>query len=161
MIRYDMPKEIAELQSRIDRRDVYHYGSEDYGLELDTHVTLVPCLENGIDSSLLKPYLKPLSRYKAMLVSLGKFENEKFDVLKIDVISSELFNTNKRICADFSTYTEYTEYHPHVTVAYMKKGMADKYLSDDPIKKGAVVLFPSRFDLSRYVGSRQVNECWT
>lgn len=155
-----MPREIAELQSRIDSRDVYRYGSRDYGLETDTHVTLVPCLENGIDAELLKPYLKPLDRYTALLLSLSKFENEKFDVLKIDVLSAELVNTNARITKDFETYTEYKEYHPHVTVAYMKKGMADKYLDPDPIRGCWINLRPRVFDLSWYKGSRQVNVQW-
>lgn len=42
----------------------------------------------------------------------------------------KLHNTNRKICDKFKTFSEYDEYHPHMTIAYMKKGMADKYLQD-------------------------------
>ena len=47
-----------------------------------------------------------------------------------DVASFEekynLLQTNKRICSKFPTFSQFKVYRPHMTIAYLKKGMADK-----------------------------------
>ena len=41
----------------------------------------------------------------------------------------KLHDTNRKICDKFKTFSEYDEYHPHMTIAYLKKGMADYLLT--------------------------------
>lgn len=131
MIGYEMPEMIQELQNSIPYDELYtEEGSDDYGVERETHVTLVPCLDRHMNIEDLKAELDDISKYGIFLSNISKFDNEKYDVLKCDVGSCNLMDTNKKICSKFPTFSEYKEYHPHMTIGYLKKGMADKYLQD-------------------------------
>ena len=134
MIGYDKPDMIQELQNIIPNEELYvEEGSDDYGFEDNTHVTLVPCLDKHFDVDTLKKEVKELSKYSILLSNISKFDEDKFDVLKCDVGSYNLIDTNNSICSKFPTYSEFKEYRPHITIAYLKKGMADKYLQNSLI----------------------------
>ena len=62
MIKYKTPDFIKEFQSKIDPNDLYIVG-DDYGIEYEQHVTLVPALGNDTDLGQLKTYLRDLSDY--------------------------------------------------------------------------------------------------
>lgn len=138
---------IEEIQSKIKKDELYREeDNNDYGLEKDPHVTLVPCLDNDVDLEELKTYLDDISQYDIILTDLSKFECDKFDVLKCAVKSDKLKQTNKEILKKFESHSEYKEYQPHLTIAYMKHGMADKYLR--PILPKLIHLKPSNFHFS-------------
>ena len=81
------------------------------------------------------------------------------DVLKCDVGCCNLLDTNARICSKFPTYSEYKEYHPHLTIAYLKKGMADKYLQDSIMP--LILLKPQCFIWSGVdEGEKEINVKW-
>ena len=150
MVNYKTPDFIKELHKNIKNDELYFDETEpnSFGLEKETHITLVPCLDNKIKYDELRPYLSDLSTYEVLLTNISKFENEKFDVLKCDVFSKVLNITNEKIIKDYKSHSEYKEYHPHVTIAYMKKGMADKYVKEyiTPL----VILKPTSFHYSWY-----------
>lgn len=147
MVDYETPSIIKDLQKKIPSRELYtEEDNEDYGLEKQSHVTLVPCLDNDIDIDKLKSYLKPIKEYDIVLTDISKFECEKFDVLKCAVKSKALKDTNKEIVDKFETHSEYKDYNPHMTIAYMKKGMADKYLKK--ILDKLILLKAKNFNIS-------------
>ena len=147
MIDYINDNFIEEIQSKIKKDELYkEEDNNDYGLEKQPHVTLVPCLDNDVDLEKLKTYLDDISDYDIILTDLSKFECEKFDVLKCSVKSEKLIDTNKKILKDFESHSEYKEYKPHLTIAYMKHGMADKYLRK--ILPKLIHLKPSKFHFS-------------
>lgn len=151
MIEYDTPELIRDIWNQLPDEELYYDENfpGDYGIEKQSHVTLVPCLENSVDLNALKRYLRPLYEYPLLLTNVSAFtNNDNYDVLKCDVANDILNATNKRICADFPTFTEYKEYHPHMTVAYMKKGLTDKYHKDIVIP--LVILKPKSFLFSHY-----------
>lgn len=147
MVDYETPSIIKDLQKKIPSRELYtEEDNEDYGLEKQSHVTLVPCLDNDIDIDKLKSYLKPINEYDIVLTDISKFECEEFDVLKCAVKSKALKDTNKEIVDKFETHSEYKDYNPHMTIAYMKKGMADKYLKK--ILDKLILLKAKNFNIS-------------
>ena len=152
MIDYISNGFIEEIQSKINEDELYiEKDNNFYGLEKNPHVTLVPCLDNDVDLDKLKDYLDDISEYGIVLTDLSKFECENFDVLKCSVACDKLKETNKKIVKDFETHSEYT-YSPHLTIAYMKHGMADKYLRT--ILPKLIYLKPSKFHLSFSGGKR-------
>lgn len=132
MVDYNMPDYIKNIQKAIPEDELYIPEDPDskfsYGLETECHVTLAPCLDTDVDLESLKSYLKPLSEYRVMLSNVSMFENEEYDVLKCDVVCDALKNTNKSIADNFELHTEFKKYHPHMTIAYLKKGTASKYI---------------------------------
>ena len=156
MVDYETPSIIKDLQKKIPSRELYtEEDNEDYGLEKQSHVTLVPCLDNDIDIDKMKSYLKPINEYDIVLTDISKFECEKFDVLKCAVKSKALKDTNKEIVDKFETHSEYKDYNPHMTIAYMKKGMADKYLKK--ILDKLILLKAKNFNFSYFDGDKDKN----
>jgi hypothetical protein len=59
------------------------------------------------------------------------FENENYDVLKIEVedkLLNEYFNQLKKL----PNHSDYPEYNAHVTIAYLKSGLGKKYVEKNP-----------------------------
>lgn len=147
MIDYETPDFIKELQKKIKPSELYIEDDNDYyGIEENSHVTLVPCLDNSVKLDDLKKHLKPLKTYEILLSNISVFECGQYDVLKCDAKSKFLNETNKEITDEFPTYTEYKDYHPHLTIAYLQKGMAEKYKKD--IISPLVILKPKNFVFS-------------
>lgn len=48
--------------------------------------------------------------------------NPNFDVLKINIVSNKLMQLNKLICDNMHYTDKFSEYIPHATIAYIKKG---------------------------------------
>ena len=147
MIQFDMPDIFNEIMSSIDPNDLYTEDGEfSYGLECDPHVTLAPCLDNDCDLDMLKGLLDPVCDYCGTIHNTSIFENPLYDVLKCDVLGDCFFDTNSVIKEVFPLHTEFTDYHPHMTIGYFKKGCADKYLNDF----GDIDINPKRFHFSFY-----------
>lgn len=131
MVDFKMPKFIKDLQKRIPESKLYKpENPEDgfeYGLETESHVTLAPCLDNDINVDRLKALLRPLNDYKSIITDISVFENEDFDVLKCSVSSNVMKDTNSLIASEYEIHSEYKQYKPHMTIAYLKKGFAKKY----------------------------------
>lgn len=135
MIGYDSIPEIEKIQESLDKDDIYTGTEEEekegaYGLEKEAHVTLLYGIKPEITWDDIKGYLKPLSEYKAILANLSTFENEEYDVLKIDVKCPKMHDTNKELRDNIDYVETYPDYHPHMTVAYLKKGTGKKYTKD-------------------------------
>ena len=65
------------------------------------------------------------------LGNISKFENELFDVIKIDIDSDCLFELNKNITDNIECSDSFPEYLPHCTIAYVEKGSHDHLLGND------------------------------
>lgn len=148
MIDYDTPSFIKDIHSQLLEDELYIKEDGDNGIELDTHVTLAPCLDNNTNLEELKQYLLPLSKYTILLNNISTFDNELYDVLKCDVQCDFLHNTNHILKSIYPMHTEYEEYHPHLTIAYLNKGVCDKFKKD--ILTPLVVLKPKQFHYSFY-----------
>lgn len=132
MIDYETPPFIKKIQGKIPDNELYFGSDEDkknniYGIEKESHVTLAPCLDLDVDLDKLKNVLLPITKYKCILNNISIFENDEYDVLKADVKCPNMNDTYNTIKKDFKLHSEFKDYHPHMTIAYMKKGISDKY----------------------------------
>lgn len=162
MLDFTTPEIIRRLQGKIKENELYLEDDPEhnwsYGIEGDTHVTLAPCLDNDADLDRLKALLAPIDSYNVMLGDISMFECGDYDVLKCKAVCDELYETYDRISSEFEIHSEYKEYNPHVTVAYMKKGCAGKYL--EPFLAEQVFLTPVEFSWGYYVGDDYVKVSW-
>lgn len=149
MIDYKTPSFIKKLQDIIPEKELY-FGDEeednDYGIEDNSHVTLAPCLDLNVDLEKLKTFLLPLNEYKCILNNISIFENDKYDVLKADVKCPNMHKTYEKIKNNFELHSDYKEYHPHMTIAYLKPSLGEKYKKKmlDKIEE----LTPTNFNFS-------------
>lgn len=82
--------------------------------------------------------LRPDSFLRYLTVEgVSLFENEKYDVLKLDVSSwwlDDFHTTLKELPNDYS----FDDYRPHLTIAYIRSGEGQKYLEDETLLQGLV-----------------------
>lgn len=160
MLDYEQPGFIKEIQKTIPEDEIY-FGEtkeqkDDYGIETEAHISIAFGLETDVKFDDFKKHLFPLDEYKTILVNVSVFENKLFDVLKVDARCPKAAESNKLIQKDFELHTEYKDFHPHMTIAYLKKGFADKYKKSmlDKIED----IKPYEFNYSYNVDGEDKNE---
>ena len=120
----DFPPLIKNIHDGIDDEDIAHEAG---GLEDNTHVTILYGLHDGVKPDAVKSCISEIQKVK--LKGLSVFECKDFDVLKFDVEAPGLIESNAKL-RDTVPYTnKFTDYKPHVTVAYLKAGTGSKYAS--------------------------------
>lgn len=116
--------QIKAIQSNIKDEDVYD-EEEGHGLEDEPHITVLYGIHEQ-SPQLVKDQmdLYPVT-YK--LTELSLFENEEYDVLKCSVESEGLHTLNKQ-AKELEHTSNFPDYIPHLTVAYLNPGEGKKYL---------------------------------
>lgn len=113
--------QLEQFQSQIDSNDL-----ADDGLEHNPHVTVIYGLhDNAITPAEVFNICKTYFINTIELCGISKFDdNPNYDVIKFDV-SNE--NSQLQLLHDkfkeFPNTQTYPHYHPHVTIAYVKKGV--------------------------------------
>jgi len=134
MINFDDTPWSNFLNEFIDREDIYDDETHDYGLEHEPHVTVLYGLhDDEFDYGDLKQMLPKLNDITISLKNISFFTGDKYDVVKFNINSKDLITLNKQITEKFPYSTDFPIYHPHTTIAYVKKGTGYKYI--DPKKE--------------------------
>lgn len=127
MLELDFPQ-MESLHEQIDSEDVYvEEGDSSYGLEKNPHVTLLYGLHEDVEGDVVKKICMGHQYESIVLENVSCFENEKFEVLKFDVSGESLHECNKKL-SQLPHTTDYPDYHPHVTIGYLKPGTGKKYV---------------------------------
>lgn len=115
----------AELLDMIDPEDVYGKDGE-FGRELEPHVTVLFGLHADTPDEAVEKIISGFKPPTIKMANITSFSNENFDVLKFDVESPELHKCHEAL-SELPNSDEFSEYYPHATIAYLKKGAAEKY----------------------------------
>jgi len=115
----------------IEEDDVYIKPSDDsYGLEEQPHITVLYGIhEDEIDPSvivdMMEQKMKPI---KVQITEIDIFENPEYDVVKYNVpVTPELQAYRDMFIESFPNTQTFPDYHPHMTIAYVKPGTGKKY----------------------------------
>lgn len=118
-----------KMQDIIDKDDLYEpKGETGFGKEADPHVTILYGLHEEIADKDIEAEIKQIKTPKIKLGKVSSFSNDKFEVLKYDIVSDDLHKLNKKF-TKFPFTSDYPDYHPHCTIAYVKKGKAADYIT--------------------------------
>lgn len=120
-------KPLTKLGRLIREEDLHEYG-----IEREPHVTglygITPTETVLQDTQqVLKQF--PKSAVTAKLGECSLFQNSEFDVLKFDVFSPDLNDVNDLLTKNVDYTNDFTDYHPHLTIAYLKPGAGEKYVN--------------------------------
>jgi len=127
MLYTSFPDQIIKLQDTINPTDL-----QDPGIEYEPHCTLLYGLHDGVTldqvANIVNQY--KFGNLKAYNPSL--FENPEFDVFKYDIGYADrggafLHQCNEKLKSLPNTQT-YPDYHPHMTIAYLKPGKGKHYM---------------------------------
>lgn len=94
-----------------------------YGYDEHPHVTLKYGFLPDLQRRDIATILKGVKPFDVILKSLTQFNNDKYDVVKFDVDKdNEQLMELRRRCDQYPNEDSYPDYHPHMTLAYVKKG---------------------------------------
>lgn len=130
----DLPEQLslevmAWGKTNIPDKDLY--TKDDKGREDEIHATLFYGITEDAEDK-LRELLSGVKPFECRLGLVTTFKDKKeCDVIKIDVESSEMVKLHYLIRESVKNKNEYPTYAPHITVAYVKKGKADRVLGDD------------------------------
>ena len=135
MIYFDFP-EMKDIHTKINKDDVFVDPKDStFGLETEPHCTLLYGLHADVSIESIKNALNGLEFGVCTIEKPSLFENDKFDVLKFDVEGLGLHDGNAAL-SKLPHTTDYPDYHPHMTVAYLKTGTGKSYIESlDSSKK--------------------------
>lgn len=152
MVYFDFPK-MNEIHSMIEDEDIYTEDGNSHGLETEPHATLLYGLHSDEieDNDVLHASTKLGIPSELKLHNASCFNNDKYDVLKFDVDDDHLHKINGELTKLPHT-TDYPDYHPHSTIAYLKKGTGEKYTNK--LKDAWYSVNPSKIVYSKPDGSK-------
>ena len=117
----------------IDKADI---NEEAGGIEREVHVTILYGITSMEGLTAIQKHMpaivKAVPSIKVRLSEISAFEtNPEFDVLKIAVVSKQLEYLHELFKKITDFESDYPDYNPHLTLAYLKKGTAKKYVLDE------------------------------
>ena len=59
---------------------------------------------------------------------ISLFENPEFDVVKLEVNKTPKLEEIYKNLSEFPNSNQFPDYKPHITIAYVKKGLGQKYV---------------------------------
>lgn len=115
---------VDEKDLYIDEKDKDEYGYCDY-----PHITLLWGIHpDEVDMKLVKNFLSILPEIELEIKEIGIFENADYDVVKYDIkVSDDLLKYREIIEQIIPNTQTFKYYHPHMTLAYVKRGEGKKY----------------------------------
>ena len=111
----------------IDESDLYKPDDPVYGYETSPHVTILYGLHTEVDDSDVIDIFKNRSLTDIEIEGIGCFENKDYDVIKMNIKSDKLLFFNTELMKLPHT-TEFPDYKPHITMAYVLPGLGKKYV---------------------------------
>ena len=138
LVPHDLAQEIVEWGVRTVPDDKLYLDEDGkLGRELESHITI----KYGLLTNDAKHVRRSFNNEKPLKAKLGKVKHFQppelpFDVLTVEVISEDLEKANKKVCDSFECAEGLIsdEYHPHITVCYMKRDTAKEYIGSDVFK---------------------------
>lgn len=125
-------KELKEVQDEINEDDLLEDGFEN-----NPHVTLLYGLHEEVTDKEVFKIIDEFEIPELEVYNVSAFTSDKQDVLKFDIRQymeddyskkdDVLYKINKSL-TKLPYTTDFPDYHPHVTIAYLKPGTSNKYI---------------------------------
>lgn len=130
MLKLNLQNIVEFAKNNINEDDLYQDETDPskFGLEPESHVTILYGLHDTVKTKDVFDVCKLFKPVNVLLDDVSIFDNELYDVLKFDLYSDDLYTMNNIFTSMFEYTTDYPDYHAHVTIAYIKKGMAEQYI---------------------------------
>jgi 2'-5' RNA ligase len=144
-----LPWDIAEKIKQWGKNNIAPEDLIGDGFETSIHVTVKYGLHNH-DPFELRPLLQNYGDIECTLGNISIFQNDKEDVVKIDVQSPRLVELNSIITHHFENTETHPIYIPHVTICYLKPGAGKKYAGNSEFAGTKIILEEAEFSGNDY-----------
>jgi hypothetical protein len=119
-----------EITSIINKDDLYEVEGENYGIQDNPHLTLLYGLKPNITKEQVEQVLEKSvdgEKIEIEIENIGLFENDNFDVVKFNIKKTEQLQKLFDSLSELPNENTFPDYKPHMTIAYVKKGLGKKY----------------------------------
>lgn len=152
MLYFDFP-EVNKIHDMINSDDIYEDPSDDsFGLETEPHVTILFGLHSEVSTEDVESVLKKFTFGPCRLTNPSTFDGPPYDVLKYNIDGNGLHEANIEL-QKFPYTSDFPEYHPHLTIAYLKTGKGKRYA--DALKGSSFTLIPKFAVYSKPNGAKE------
>lgn len=120
----EVADKVKDYSARIPDEYIYTDDNDDsFGREDDIHTTVLYGLKDEQPDE-VDALMKSVEPFEVKLGDISYFEPEDkpYDVMKVDVEGDDLHALNGLLQKSVEFDTDFPEYKPHCTVAYLKKG---------------------------------------
>lgn len=135
-----VPKDVAEKLHRFNQKlikeeHLYLEGDE-YGRETEPHITIRYGFLKDLNELDIRQLLKGHKKFMVELYGLNRFDTHpNYDVAKFQVSSPVMKQLNE-LSGVYLNESDYRDYSPHLTLAYVQKGKFPH------VKEGLNIKFP-------------------
>jgi len=145
-VQIDFPKSIQKdyikIEKKIIKKEFLFDEKKGMGYEKNPHVTVLYGIHDINPPIELIDIIETYPKFSITLGDISLFKgdenNNDFDVIKINIHSPDLYILNNLIKKEVEYTTEYPEYIPHATLAYVKANSLD-HLENLNIFQGIVI----------------------
>tara|TARA_R110000772_G_scaffold43995_8_gene101298 strand:+ start:5652 stop:7304 length:1653 start_codon:yes stop_codon:yes gene_type:complete len=160
MLHFDASSSVfEEVQELVSDEDIYSNGNEypKGGREKEPHVTVLFGLHSEVSDETIESIIDTWKQPEISFKNISIFEDNNgkgYDVVKFDIDNEDLNEMNKQL-TELPHTTDYPDYHPHITIAFVTAGKGEKYIQtlDTPIKMN-----PSKIVYKKADGSKKEYE---
>lgn len=129
MLYFNFPQ-LGKIQEYIDEEDIYEDPEDpSYGLEDEPHITLLYGLHDDVSLEQVKEIIDNFTFSTEEIYNVSLFENEKYDVLKFEVVTDGILNSVNKDLRTLPYTSKFNDYQAHMTIGYIKPGMGKKYVA--------------------------------
>ena len=131
MLKLNVPNWKKDVLSIINKDDIYEVDG--FGLENETHITIFFGILGDVDKDDVVEKLKDITVPEYIeLKNISIFEtNDSYDVVKFDIDDkNEILTSIHNYIEEIFPTKKGFEYHPHCTIAYVKKGRGVNYIQE-------------------------------
>lgn len=127
MLYFSFP-ELLSVHKLILPEDLYVQDDDrTYGVEDEPHTTLLYGVEEGVPLKDVEDITNNYTFYTCEIHNASLFTtNPDYDVLKYDVTGDNLQEVHQEL-QSLPYESDFPTFHPHLTIAYIKKGLGQKY----------------------------------
>lgn len=122
-------KPFLDFAASVRDEDLYTEGDE-HGRETVPHVTVLYGIHE-YDPKAVADLVRHRQPVRVRFGAVSCFDADDYDVLKVEVSSSQLHSLHEHLKARLDNSYKFPDYHPHLTIAYLKKGKGKEYEGDD------------------------------
>jgi len=120
-------------KSLIRDSDLYIKQGEEYGRETEPHVTILFGFNPDLKESEVRKIIADVRPFNITAQGISIFESEDFDVVKFDINKSGPLMELRERSIIYPHVSTFPNYHPHLTVAYVRKGTFTDKITDKNI----------------------------
>ncbi len=119
---------VLDFNYKMISEDFIYKEGDDFGREQHPHITLKYGLVGNYTEEQMKQMLRTTIPFDVQVKGVSVFESDdRYDVVKFDVDSPVLHQLHEMF-GRLPNHDENPEYHPHMTLAYVRKGMGKRFV---------------------------------